>query len=76
MQQTRRFHVLVEWDSDAQVWVTTVPALGFLSDFGATREAALEHTRDAIIGYLEAAKQQGIPVPTAEHPELVEVPVS
>ncbi len=52
-----------------------MPALAFLSDFGATREAALEHTRDAMVGYLEAAKLQGIPVPAGAVGELVEVEV-
>ena len=41
----RRFKVLVEWDSEDQVWVTYVPVLDHLSTFGETREEALENTR-------------------------------
>jgi predicted RNase H-like HicB family nuclease len=40
--------------------VTHVPALDYLSTYGDTREAALESTREAIIGYLEAAAKDGI----------------
>lgn len=35
---TRRFQVLLEWDSESQAWVTYVPALDYLSTFGQTRE--------------------------------------
>jgi len=59
---TRRFKVLLEWDPDDRVWVTYVPALNHLSTFGSTREEALQQTREAIVGYLEAAAKEGIPV--------------
>ncbi len=59
----RRFQAILEWDADEQVWVTHVPALGHLSTYGDTREEALENTREAIIGYLEAARKEGLPVP-------------
>ena len=52
---TRHFNALIEWDADADAWVTFVPALNGLSTFGTTREAAIANTREAILGYLEAA---------------------
>jgi predicted RNase H-like HicB family nuclease len=71
---TEHFHVLLEWDPEAGVWVTYVPTLNGLSTFGKTREEALAETREAILGYLEAAKKEGIPLP---HPtELVELQVA
>ena len=60
---TRRFKVLLEWDAESQAWVTYVPALDHLSTFGQTRDEALANTREAILGYLEAAEKEGIPVP-------------
>jgi predicted RNase H-like HicB family nuclease len=60
----RRYHVLLEWDSEDHVWVTFVPALNDLSTFGETREEALANTQEAIEGYLEAAAKEGITVPT------------
>jgi len=75
--RTRRFSVLLEWDSESQLWVTYVPALGSISTFGATREDALENTREAILGYFEAAEKEGIPVPVGEPTaELVSLEVA
>ena len=72
----RSFHVLLEWDAEDGVWVTHVPVLGHLSTFGETREEALDHTKEAIIGYLEAAAKEGLPVPTEDtQTELVSVDV-
>lgn len=71
------YKVLLEWDSESQVWVTYVPALEHLSTYGATREDALQQTREAILGYLEAAAKAGIPVPSGGHQlELVDVEVA
>ncbi|MEA2695475.1 MAG: hypothetical protein QOJ16_4862 [Acidobacteriota bacterium] len=53
---TQHFHVLLEWDAEADVWVTYVPTLNGLSTFGETREEALSQTREAILGYLEAER--------------------
>ncbi len=63
---TRHFTVVLEWDADARVWVTYVPALNLLSTFGSTREEAIANTREAVLGYLEAAAKEGIPVPPLE----------
>ncbi|HET7035162.1 MAG TPA: type II toxin-antitoxin system HicB family antitoxin [Thermomicrobiaceae bacterium] len=75
--RTRRFQVLVEYDPAERVWVTSVPALDHLSTFGGTRDEALAHTREAILGYLEAAAKEGISVP-AEPPaaELVNLEIA
>ena len=57
------FQVVLEWDSEEKLWVTYVPAFDFLSTFGETREEAIENTREAILGYLEAASKEGLPAP-------------
>ncbi len=74
----QQFSVIIEWDAEDDVWVTHVPALDHLSTYGETRQAALEHTREAILGYLEAAGRAGIPVPRTGGPEpsIVELEVS
>jgi predicted RNase H-like HicB family nuclease len=48
--------VFVEHDSVEKAWVTNVPALDHLSSFGSTRDEALANTREATLGYLEAAE--------------------
>jgi predicted RNase H-like HicB family nuclease len=60
---TQHYQVLLEWDSEADLWVTYVPALNGLSTFGETKDEALANTGEAIRGYLEAADKEGIPVP-------------
>ncbi len=57
----RQFQDILEWDADDKVWVTYVPALNYLSTFGETRQEALNNTREAILGYLEAAAKEGHP---------------
>jgi predicted RNase H-like HicB family nuclease len=71
---THHFHVLLERDPEAGVWVTHVPALNGLSTFGETRQEALDQTREAILGYLEAAEKEGLPLPGST--ELVELEVA
>jgi predicted RNase H-like HicB family nuclease len=74
---TANFQVIVE-PGDG-VFVTYVPALDFASTFGPTREVALARTRELIVGYLEAARKEGIPVdvPAAEQrSELVDLSIS
>ena len=56
----RQFQVFVEQDPSENAWVTYVPALDHLSTFGSTRDEALGNTREAILGYLEAADKEGI----------------
>lgn len=73
----RRFQVEIEWDSDDEVWVTYVPALGHLSTYGETREEALAQTREAVLGSLEAASKEDLPVPDERHQlDIVEIEVA
>ncbi len=73
----RRFQVEIEWDPEDRVWVTYVPALGHLSTYGETREEALAQTRDAVLGYLEAAASSDVPVPDEDHQlDVVEIEVA
>jgi predicted RNase H-like HicB family nuclease len=74
---SRRFKVLLEWDAEDSVWVTYVPALNHLSTFADTKEAALRETEEAILGYLEAAGKEDLPIAAEDAPiELVEVEVT
>jgi len=74
---TRSFQVILDWDPQDQVWVTHVPALNDLSTFGDSREEALEQTREAILGYLEAAVREGIEVPSlGSEVELIQLDIA
>ena len=43
-----------------------MPGLNWLSTYGDSREQVLEETREAIVGYFEAAAKEGIPVPSGD----------
>jgi len=72
----RKFKVLIEWDPKAEVWVTYVPVLGHLSTYGDTREEALAQTREAILGYLEAAAKEELAIATESEADIVEIEVA
>jgi predicted RNase H-like HicB family nuclease len=57
------FKIVLEWDAEDHVWVSYVPELGDISTYGDTVEDALAQTREAILGYLETATEQNIPLP-------------
>lgn len=72
----RRFKVLLTWDPDDKVWVSYVPTLDWLSTFGETRAEALRYTKEAVLGYLEAAEKEELEVPDNDvEAELAEVEV-
>ncbi len=55
-------------------WVAEVPSLPGCNTQGKTREEALANIRDAIEGYIDALKQDGLPIP-AENREVVTLEV-
>ena len=53
----------LEWDAEDHVWVSSIPDLGDISTYGETLEEAITHTREAVLGYLETATEQGMTLP-------------
>lgn len=77
VMKSQNYKVLIEFDAEADAWVTYVPALDHISTFGSTRDEALESTRELILGYLEAAAKEGMDIPLgANDPELVDLEVA
>lgn len=75
--ETRRYKVLLGWDAESEAWVTYVPALGHMSTYGETRGEALEQTKEAILGYLEAARKDGLSIPQdGAELEIVELEIA
>ena len=54
--------VILYRDEDG-FWVAEVPSLPGCNSQGKTREEALANIRDAVEGYIEALKQDGLPIP-------------
>jgi len=65
----QRFEVVFEPDEDGGVHVS-VPALKGCHSWGATRDEARGHIREAIELWLETAREQGIPIPDRETVEV------
>lgn len=59
-----RYKVVLERNEDDEGYFTvTVPALPGCVTQGRTRAEALERTKEAIQGYLESLKKDGLPLP-------------
>lgn len=70
------YKVVLEYDPEEECWVTFVPSLDDISTWGTSKENALESTREAIVGYLEALKKEGLPLPPSKAVEIAEVVVA
>jgi predicted RNase H-like HicB family nuclease len=57
------FGTELEWDCCEHVWVSYVRGLGDASTYGDSLAETISQTRDPILGYLEVARLEGIPVP-------------
>jgi antitoxin HicB len=66
----RKFKVLLEYNEEEGGYTVTVPALPGCITEGKTVEEALENTREAITGFLEALRIQGKQLPEKE-PQLL-----
>ncbi|MDO8472977.1 MAG: type II toxin-antitoxin system HicB family antitoxin [Dehalococcoidia bacterium] len=74
---TRRYNILLTWDPSDRVWVSCVPSLDWISTFGETRKEAIERTREAVLGFIEAAAKEGLDIaPGDGEAELAAVEVS
>lgn len=72
---TRKWQVFLEYDPEEDVWLTEVPELNGLATYGATRQEAIDNTVEAITGYLEAARLEGIEIPDEPKGELIQLEV-
>lgn len=69
--------VIIVGDEENKVFITYVPLLNNISTFGDTVDEALQHTREAIHGYIEAAKKGGIHIKEViEATEWVDLEIS
>ncbi len=64
----KHFKVILEWDDEEKVFITYVPILNNLSTYGDTRDDALANTKEAILGYIEAAQKEGILIQEDRNP--------
>lgn len=70
------YKVVLEYDAEEKRWLTFVPSLDDISTWGKSKEEALDNTRVAIAGYLEALKKEGLPLPPSKAVEIADVVVA
>lgn len=57
------YHINLFWSDDDGLWIADVPDLKYCSSHGATPEEAIVNIQDAIDGWLETARAEGMTIP-------------
>jgi predicted RNase H-like HicB family nuclease len=73
--QSHTFTVVLERDLDVGGFVATCPALPGLVTEGETVEETFEMARDAIRGYLESLRKDGLTIPVEREPVVSPITV-
>jgi predicted RNase H-like HicB family nuclease len=58
-----RYHINVFWSDEDACWIADVPDLRYCSAHGDTPAEAVSRVRDAIVGWLEVARDRGFVIP-------------
>jgi predicted RNase H-like HicB family nuclease len=51
------------WEDASRAWVTSVPALNGISDYGATEQEALDRTAAMILAAIDGMEEDGVRFP-------------
>lgn len=57
------YHINLLWSDEDGCWIADVPDLRYCTTHGDTPETALANVREAIDGWLETARANGLPIP-------------
>ena len=58
-----RYHINVFWSAEDDCWIGDVPDLRSCSAHGDTPTEAVANIEDAIEGWLQVARDRGMPIP-------------
>jgi len=58
-----RYHINLFWSEEDNCWIADAPDLRFCATHGDSPEEALANIREAIEGWLEVARDKGLPIP-------------
>ena len=70
---TNRYHILVSWSQDDQLYVAQVPDLPGCIAHGDSKEDAVRAAREAIELYIDDLTESGEPIPEPRDYHLVSV---
>ncbi|OAN66096.1 type II toxin-antitoxin system HicB family antitoxin [Sphingomonas sp. TDK1] len=57
------YHINLLWSDEDGCWIADVPDLRYCTTHGDTPETALANVREAMEGWIEAARANGLPIP-------------
>lgn len=63
MSTDPRYHINLFWSAEDACWLADVPDLWPCTAHGDTPAEALANVKDAMEGWLEVAKEDGLPIP-------------
>jgi predicted RNase H-like HicB family nuclease len=66
-----KYEVIIYWSDEDQVFVADVPELAGCSAHGDTQETALASAQEAILLWIDSAKEFGDPVPQPKGRRLI-----
>lgn len=66
-----KYETIIYWSDEDEAFVVDVPELPGCMAHGATREAALQAANDAIVLWIDTAREEGRPVPQAKGRRLL-----
>jgi len=58
-----RYHINLFWSDEDNAWIADVPDLRGCMTHGMTRAEAVKNAAEAIEGWIETARDVGIPIP-------------
>jgi predicted RNase H-like HicB family nuclease len=58
-----RYHINVFWSDEDGCWIADVPDLRYCSAHGDTPAEAVAQVREAMDGWLQVARERGLPIP-------------
>ena len=66
MPEQDRYSVVIRWSDEDEGFVARMPEFPNLYAFGSCREEALAQARDAMWGYLDLCKSEGVDRPAPD----------
>jgi predicted RNase H-like HicB family nuclease len=63
----KRYHINLFWSDEDGCWVADIPDLRYCSAFGDTPAKALAEVQIAMDGWLETARECGVPIPEPKY---------
>lgn len=71
-----RYSMMLEWEPEGGVFVVTVPELPGCRTHGKTYEEAVKHGQEVIELWIDAARDEGDPIPPARYFDLDSIDVT